>query len=537
MNRRIMKLSLLVSTLALLCLAPSLRLMAQETATQQGFSEQGVESNRGTTHRRYILKDLGTLGGPSSGVAFFAKILNNRGAVAGTADTSTPDPFAPNCYAPNCFVQHGFKWERGIRTDLGALPGGSSAAVWINEPGQSAGQSQNGLVDPLTGLPATTAVIWKNNGEIVNLGNRGGNQGLAVAINNGGQVIGAAANTIPDPFSLANIYNLGFATQTRAFLWQRGVMRDLGTLGGPDAFAQYLNERGQVIGISYTNSTPNDTTGIPTVHTFLWENGRMTDLGSLGGTLSFPSDINSRGQVIGIMTLPGDESQHPFLWDRGRLRDLGTFGGQNGEANWLNDAGEVVGSAYFPGDMVRHAFVLKQGVKKDLGPPPGFICTNAFGINSVGQVVGTAGVCHGAVHATLWENGSAIDLNTAIPPNSNLQLVYALSINDGGEIAGIGVPPGVDPADVESLGHAFFLIPIDKDQDDAEVTTETDFATDQISQGVGQDSTVGTTPVPQNGPETGGLLVPSRDARQINGNPGTRLGRFSRLPFMFRKRD
>lgn len=65
---------------------------------------------------------------------------------------------------------------------------------------------------------------------------------------------------------------------------------------------------------------------------------------------------------------------------------------------------------------------------------------------------------HGA-HAFLWQRGSMVDLNTLIPPDSGLQLVYAEAINDAGEIVGIGVPPGVSPADVETLGHAYVLIP------------------------------------------------------------------------------
>ena len=52
-----------------------------------------------------------------------------------------------------------------------------------------------------------------------------------------------------------------------------------------------------------------------------------------------------------------------------------------------------------------------------------------------------------------------VDLNTLIPPDSGPQLVYAEAINDAGEIVGIGVPPGVSPADVETLGHAYVLIP------------------------------------------------------------------------------
>ena len=50
-------------------------------------------------------------------------------------------------------------------------------------------------------------------------------------------------------------------------------MRDLGTLGGTTAVAGLINESGQISGLSYTNTIPNETTGIPTLDSFFGNTG------------------------------------------------------------------------------------------------------------------------------------------------------------------------------------------------------------------------------------------------------------------------
>src|SRR5437588_514051 len=53
----------------------------------------------------------------------------------------------------------------------------------------------------------------------------------------------------------------------------------------------------------------------------------VTDLGTLGGSTSRAGAINQSGQVIGDAMLPGDAVTHAFLWENGVMRDLGTLGG------------------------------------------------------------------------------------------------------------------------------------------------------------------------------------------------------------------
>jgi len=64
---------------------------------------------------------------------------------------------------------------------------------------------------------------------------------------------------------------------------------DLGNVSGmTGAWAVAMNDRGQIVGFS------SNQRGV--THPFLWQDGVMQDLGTLGG-LTFPTDINERGQA------------------------------------------------------------------------------------------------------------------------------------------------------------------------------------------------------------------------------------------------
>jgi probable HAF family extracellular repeat protein len=239
-------------------------------------------------------------------------------------------------------------------------------------------------------------------------------------------------------------------------------MQDLGTLGtGPGAFAVFVNDRGQVAGNSFIDATD------PFIHAFLWEKGKMQDIGTLGGTFSQSNYLNNRGQLVGISTLAGDAVTHPYLWDHGKLTDLGTFGGTFGEATWISNAGEVVGQANHAGDVIHTTFLWKDGVMKDLGVVKRDKCSDAYSMNSKGQIVGSSGDCGLSIHGFLWENGRMIDLNSLIPPG--VQLRFGINIGDRGEIAAVGkVPNSSDPDFYNLYDHPFLLIPCDENHLDTE---------------------------------------------------------------------
>lgn len=120
-----------------------------------------------------------------------------------------------------------------------------------------------------------------------------------------------------------------------------------------------------------------------------------------------------------------------------------------------------------------HAFLWRKGVMTDLGTLHDDPCSTSESINSRGQVVGASQAgCRFFTTAFLWDHGAMVDLNTLVPPNSPLRLTGAFWINDRGEITGRGVPPGC--GDVDICGHAFLLIPCERDHDVTGECTELD---------------------------------------------------------------
>lgn len=235
---------------------------------------------------------------------------------------------------------------------------------------------------------------------VIDLGTLGGSfstAGSNGAINNAGQVVGWSATA---------------SGEVHAFLWDRGVMVDLGT-PGQTSYAGAINDRGQVIGIRYYECGP----GCYPYHGFLWEHGVTTDLGMT------PTAINDVGQIIGYGGGQG------FVWQRGMKTDLGSLTLPLA----INNAGQIVGS----GDAAQ-AFLWQGGVTTALGTLGGDN-TQASAINSRGQIVGNGSTATGEWHAFLWYNGVMTDLGTLGGTSASVEPgdIIPGAINDRGQIAGV----------------------------------------------------------------------------------------------------
>jgi probable HAF family extracellular repeat protein len=253
-----------------------------------------------------------------------------------------------------------------------------------------------------------------------------------------------------------------------AALWYRGLKIDIGTrgLGGQNSQAFGVNERAQAVGQAET-SDPNGedfcgfhALGLPTPGAtclgFLWQNGVMTPLPTLGGANGSANMINGRGEVAGYAEtntpdpdLACTVSQFaPVLWKNGKIHELPTFPGDPvGVAAWINDEGQVVGSSGTCGSfnpnsglhlVENHALLWeKDGSVHDLGNlggTGGIAGNHACALNNRGQVVGHSELTDDTTfHGFLWTRKTGMqDLGTLDGDYASL----ALGINDSGDVVG-----------------------------------------------------------------------------------------------------
>jgi probable HAF family extracellular repeat protein len=336
--------------------------------------------------------DLGVVPGYSNSIA---EAVNASGQAAIVSEsTANPADFVSGVSTA------------GTVTPIGTLGGTETVATGLDNAGDVVGKATTSGSNPLT-----TAAFFYNAAtqQMINLGTLGGATSVAYGINNSGVIVGQADTA---------------SGGTHAFEYANGTMKDLGSfVSGGRSFAMAINSAGYIAGSA---DTAVNSVGYP-IHAMLIDpSGTYHDLGTLGtGLVSNGLAINSSNEVVGFSTLTATDfgTEHAFAYVNGKMMDLGTLGGQTSVANGVNDSGIVVGYSNIAGGG-NDAFVYENGQMIDLNsllaPNSGWTLIAATAINDAGQIVGYGVNPQGQLH------GFEVDLASVPEPSSLVLLALGI---------------------------------------------------------------------------------------------------------------
>jgi probable HAF family extracellular repeat protein len=289
-----------------------------------------------------------------------------------------------------------------VARDLGALPdAGVSQAEDVNNRGEAVGISGG------SGFGAPT--LWTRDGPVA-IGTLDGfsGQGFASGINNRGQVVGTSRSASGHP---------------HAFLYEQGVLTDLGTLPGvEESYAADVNERGDIAGGSFTI--------FGQAHLVLWVGGVIQDLGVVPFDDGIATALNNRRQIVGYSS--NTQGNRAWSWQDGSFALLPLPEWATSSFAWgLNDRGDIVGTAFGP-NRAEGVVWTADGAIVAVGTLPGHVISDARAINNRGQVVGWSQGPDFMPRAFLWHAGRMIDLGTL--PGGTAS--FGFGINDAGAVVG-----------------------------------------------------------------------------------------------------
>jgi probable HAF family extracellular repeat protein len=367
----------------------------------------------------------------------------------------------------NAFAQARYKVQ-----DLGVQnPDNLGMAMGLNNYGWTLNMEQ--LLDPFSLSLSANLVQGTDRISIgdlnLELGTLGGKNSSINwnGINDPGEAVGMSETSVPDPNG-EDVCGFGTYLICLPFLWKDGVMSALPTVGGNNGQASAINNRGEVAGFAENglvdSTCPTGTTNNRVDLPVLWDNkGNAQALPTVAGDPDGVAyGINNQGLAVGYSGTC-TTADYAVLWENGiaiPLPDLGTPGGIAFE---INSHGQIVGQA-FNSDGTPLAALWQNNTVTSLGGLlPGDGSSFATSINSRGQVVGSSFSTGGSwSRGLIWKNGVTIDLNTLFPASSNLFVVSASNINDSGQIAGMAVEM-VGPR-AGKVVHAFLATPVGENQ-------------------------------------------------------------------------
>jgi probable HAF family extracellular repeat protein len=318
-----------------------------------------------------------------------------------------------------------------LALSLGPTPGTDETVF-----AQALAVSREGVVVGASTGPnhgSTHAFVFAR-GELSDLGTLGGDTSIAYDVDDSGVVIGAARTA---------------EEALVAVEWRDGHARPLGTLGGRESAAAAIGDDGTIVGWSQT------TDGA--LHAFVRRpDSPMQDLGTLGGTTSIASAIDGQGTIVGASSRTGDGPLQAAVWRDGEASALEPLPGTvSGSANDVDRDGTVVGAVSLA-DGRSVAVVWENGVAPRALATPDGSSSVARGLNDRGWIVGEIVSGDGVRTPVLWVDGLRIELRTLLP-RTEWTLEEAADVNDRGFIVGTGRYRGTS---------AFLIRPLRQDVED-----------------------------------------------------------------------
>lgn len=346
--------------------------------------------------------------------------------------------------------------------DLGTLRGGVfGCAMGLNNKGWT--EVMDTLLDPGSGNLLLRASV-RINGLKIDLGTFGGPNSWTNwgGINERGDAVGYAETPQPDPNG-EDFCFFGTQLTCRPFLWHQGNMSQLPTLGGNNGQASAINSRGQISGTAETTMPDAGCPPYQTAPPVLWTKGNAQQLPTIAGDpdgIAF--GLNDRGQAVGY-TGTCTQALHAVLWDNNTAVELPNLGTESSNTAYaINNRGQVVGQVASADGTTFYAVLWQEGAVTNLGTLPGDFASFATGINDKGQIVGSnLDANFNFTHGFIWQDGVMTDLNTLLPANSYLYVTMANRINSHGQISGMATDLKTGTI------HAFLASPVDSSNDEA----------------------------------------------------------------------
>ena len=361
----------------------------------------------------------------------------------------------------NAFAQQSYKI-----TDLGVNNSKDNFSMAMGLNNQGWAENMDGTVNPpenslFTSVSRGRAVIsiYGFNIDLGTLGKPGANSWINWGgINDRGEAVGMSETAVLDP-SGEDICGFGTFLTCVPFLWRDGQMSALPTVGGNNGQASAINNRGEAVGFAETADADPTCPPSPAEVPVLWDKGQAHVLPLVGTDPDgFAFGINDRGQAVGYS---GNcfFATHAVVWKNNTavvLQDLG--GTKSNVAYVINNLGQIAGKVR-SADGTTYVAALWQpdGTLTILGILPEDFAAFATGINDRGQVVGNNFDSNfDWSHGFIWQNGVMTDLNALIPADSNLFIISASNVNERGQISGMAsVVSGPHMGEI----HAYLLTP------------------------------------------------------------------------------